>query len=129
VHSRVVNRKRAEFLTRQDWPVSSPDLNPLDYCTLAYILGKIDNTKHTTLSQFKTRLIKIWEGLPQKLVRIACMSFNKRCQVGVKGRGERFVLNKYYKKKLLINIKWFSDDFRKRTVNTARDGSLCDYPS
>jgi hypothetical protein len=46
-----------DFLTHHDWPASSADLNPLDYW--GYILGKIDNTKHTTLSQFKTHLMNI----------------------------------------------------------------------
>jgi hypothetical protein len=41
---------------------------PLDHITLGYMLGKIDNSKHMTLSQFKTLLIKIWDEIPQQVV-------------------------------------------------------------
>jgi hypothetical protein len=36
---------------------------------------EIDNTKHMTMSQFQTRLIKIWNEMPQQLVCAACISF------------------------------------------------------
>jgi hypothetical protein len=36
---------------------------------IGYMLGKIDNTKHVTLSQFKTLSIKICDEIPQQLVR------------------------------------------------------------
>jgi hypothetical protein len=53
------------------------------------MLSKIDNTKHMTLPHLKTRLIKIWDEIPQQLVHAACISFEKRCQAVVKEEGEQ----------------------------------------
>jgi hypothetical protein len=38
-------------------------------------------------------LIKIWDKMPQQLVRATCMSFEKRCRAVMNIRGERIELN------------------------------------
>jgi transposase len=83
-----------DFWTPDDWPASSPDLNPLDFCIWGYMLSKINNTKNVSLDQFKVMLVKIWDDIPQDVVRAACLSFDKRLRAVIKEKGERFELKK-----------------------------------
>lgn len=45
-----------DFIPKEDWPPSSPDLNPLDFCIWSYMQGKLDIKNITTLDGFKKRL-------------------------------------------------------------------------
>jgi hypothetical protein len=78
-----------DFLTSSDWLAWSPDLNPLNYFIWSYMLCKTG----MTLSQFRNRLIKIWDEMARQLVHTTCMSCVKRCRAVVKERGERVELN------------------------------------
>lgn len=81
-----------DFISAKEWPASSPDLNPLDFSIWGYMLSNIGNTQGMTLETFKSRLVKIWESIPEDLVRAACNSFFCRMQRVVKEKGERFEL-------------------------------------
>ena len=81
-----------DFLTPSDWPASSPDLNPLDFCIWGYMPSKIRIQKNMTLVQFKAHLVKIWDDMPQEVVRAACASFDKRLKAVIKDKGERIEL-------------------------------------
>lgn len=83
----------AHFISSQEWPASSPDLNPLDYFAWGYMLSKIGSTKGHTLESFKQLLIDIWDNIPQEMLRASCAAFKKRLQLVIKGKGERFELN------------------------------------
>lgn len=79
-----------DFLSPEDWPSSSPDLNPLDFFAWGYMLSKIGSTRGMTLATFKDALIKIWDEMPMEMVRASCDNFFKRLKMVVKAKGERF---------------------------------------
>jgi hypothetical protein len=41
------------FILKDVWPRSSPDLNPLDFYIWGYMLGQLRNYKYATLHEFK----------------------------------------------------------------------------
>lgn len=81
------------FISSSEWPASSPDLNPLDFSIWGYMLGKLDDVKHLSLDTFKKRLVKIWDEMPNEVMRAACNDFEKRLRAVIKHKGERFELN------------------------------------
>lgn len=82
-----------DFITSEEWPASSPDLNPLDFFVWGYMLQQIGPTKGLTLDRFKKRLVDIWDQIPQEIVRASCDGFTKRLRKVIKEKGERFELN------------------------------------
>jgi hypothetical protein len=68
------------FLTKLDWPPSSPDLNPLDYCLWSVLEEKACRDPHPNLEALKRSLTKVWEEIPQKTVRAAVNAFRGRVE-------------------------------------------------
>ena len=77
------------FISTDEWPASSPDLNPLDYSIWGYMMARLSNLKCTNLAHFKVILNKIWDEIPDNIVRAACSCFNLRLKAVVKAKGER----------------------------------------
>ena len=82
----------ADFLRKDEWPPSSPDLNPMDFFAWGYITAKLNDYKIRNLGQLRKTLQKIWEEMPMNHVRAACNSFEKRLGLVKKGKGG--VINK-----------------------------------
>lgn len=76
-----------DFLAKDEWPPSSPDLNPLDYFVWSYMLSKINEHKVSTLVQFKAVILRIWDEMPMEVVRAACDGFEKRLKLVKKVKG------------------------------------------
>lgn len=82
-----------DFISADEWPASSPDLNPLDYSVWGYMLGRLGNTKGMKLDDFKRRLVRVWDEIPDEIVRASCNGFFKRLRLVIKEKEERFELN------------------------------------
>lgn len=82
-----------DFIPANEWPSSSPDLNPLDFCIWGYMLSKIGSTAGMTLESFKAHLIKIWDEIPLEVVRASCDNFFVRMKKVIAARGERFEIH------------------------------------
>lgn len=89
---RFLEENTPDFLTVEDWPAASPDLNPLDYTIWSYMLSKLNNTANMNLETFKKHLIKIWNNIPDDVVRASCESWEHRLRRVVKAKGERIEL-------------------------------------
>lgn len=76
-----------DFLAKDKWPPSSPDLNPLDFFVWSYMLAKLAKYKCSNLKQFKKVIVKVWDEMPMDTVRAACNDFERRLTlvVGLKG--------------------------------------------
>jgi transposase len=77
----------ADFLNKNEWPPSSPDLNPLDFFAWSYMLSQLNSYKFTNIDDFKRVIQKIWEKMPMDAVRAACNAFEKRLRLVKKFRG------------------------------------------
>lgn len=68
------------FVTKLEWPPSSPDLNPLDYCLWSVLEEKACRAPHPNLEALKRSLTKAWEEIPQETVRAAVNAFRGRLE-------------------------------------------------
>jgi hypothetical protein len=78
-----------DFMTKDEWPPNSPDLNPLDYHVWGAMLQKYQeyNPKPTTADELKAALQTIWDELPQQSVENSILALRKRLQVCIEAKG------------------------------------------
>ena len=69
------------FISKDEWPPLSPDLNPLDFGIWGYLESKVSRTHHTSLEALKSKLWKEWSKIPQDVNRDSCKSFSKCFQL------------------------------------------------
>jgi hypothetical protein len=50
-----------DFIPKDEWPSSSPDLNILDFSIWGYMLGQLRNYKYATLLEFKKFIQRIYQ--------------------------------------------------------------------
>ena len=70
-----------DFIPKDEWPPSSPDLNPLDFFVWGYMLQNLKTKKIHSLDSFKKAIMKIWDEIPMSHIRAACDSFFKRLEL------------------------------------------------
>ena len=52
-----------QFLIREEWPPSFPDLNVLNFCAWSVSEKEVCVTSTTSVDDLKKRLVKAWEKL------------------------------------------------------------------
>ncbi|CAK1588447.1 unnamed protein product [Parnassius mnemosyne] len=67
-----------DFIRHEDWPSSSPDLNPLDYKIWQHLEEKACSKPHPNLESLKTSLIKAAADIDMDLVRAAIDDWPRR---------------------------------------------------
>lgn len=77
-----------DFISSDEWPAASPDLNPLDFCVWGYMMGKLTNLNRLHLESFKCLLTKIWDEIPPEVCHAACGEFTERLKEVIKQKGE-----------------------------------------
>ncbi|KAI6651101.1 Transposase [Oopsacas minuta] len=60
---------------KDEWPPSSPDLNPLDYSVWANLESKACEKSHKSLESLKVSLLSEWQKIPQEELRKAVHQF------------------------------------------------------
>lgn len=78
------------FISAAEWPPSSPDLNPLDYCIWGILEPIINAKQHHSLESMKRMLVQQWDKLTIKTVRDAIGVWRSRLQRVVDAGGGRF---------------------------------------
>ena len=81
-----------DFITKDEWPPNSPDLNPLDYHVWGAMLEKyrIHKPKPQNKAELQTVLEVIWADLPQAPIDKAILAFRKRLRACVNADGGHF---------------------------------------
>jgi hypothetical protein len=81
-----------EFISKDEWPPNSPDLNPLDYHIWGAMLEKYQayTPKPTNKTELKAVLEVIWDNLPQESIDKAVLAFRKRLKACIKVDGGHF---------------------------------------
>ena len=94
------NQNRCEeifssFWSKELWPLSSPNLKPMDYS--AWSIFEVDacGSSHKSVDALKRSLVITWLKIPQKTLRDEANSFRKRLKL----------VNKPEKDKLNENLK------------------------
>ena len=78
------------FWTKDLWPPSLPDLNPMDFCVWGILEKKACSSPHNNLEDLRAFLKRAWEKIPQDALRAACQNFRQRLQRVIDTDGGHF---------------------------------------
>ena len=81
-----------DFISKDEWPPNSPDLNPLDYSVWGLMLAVYEKhrLKPTTKAERKVVLQTIWDRLSQETISNAILACRKQLRVCLKAKGGHF---------------------------------------
>ncbi|KAF2360701.1 hypothetical protein FHG87_008544 [Trinorchestia longiramus] len=82
-----IQRNIPFFMSKDVWPVRSPDLNPLNFSIWFILETRVLATPNTFLHSLKAKLQKKWEVIPQAQIRAACDAFINRLEAVVRNKG------------------------------------------
>lgn len=79
-----------DFITSDEWPPYSPDLNPLDFSIWSMLESKACAKPHNSIEGLKRSLKKAWNKISIKTVAKVVDNFPKRLQLCITSRGGHF---------------------------------------
>ena len=78
------------FITKDQWPPSSPDLNPMDYTMWSVLEKEACSKPHKNVDHLKRALMREWQKIPDTVVRAAIGDFERRLVATVSAGGGHF---------------------------------------
>ena len=75
------------FISKEDWPRRSLDLNPLDFSVWSILESKACRTSHDSLENLKAKLQREWVVIPQEVLCASCNAFQGRLKQIFKNKG------------------------------------------
>ena len=82
-----------DFITSQEWPPYSPDLNPMDYSVWSILEARACTQRHKSLDALKQSLLREWDRLSPEELRPIAENFNKRLGLCISAKGGHFENN------------------------------------
>ncbi|KAI6651434.1 hypothetical protein LOD99_5241 [Oopsacas minuta] len=79
--------RKIEFISEDEWPPSSPDLNPLDFSVWANLEASACAKPHKSLDSLKLSLQREWQKIPQYELRNVVGNFRTRLQAVISQKG------------------------------------------
>lgn len=79
-----------DFISPDDWPAGSPDLNPLDYKLWSVLEGMACSTRHRNIESLKRALVRAVDNFPMHVVRAAIDDWPERLRSCWKANGGHF---------------------------------------
>ena len=76
-----------DFISKEEWPPSSSDLNPLDFSIWSILETNACSTSHKSIESLKSSLCREWARIPQETMRIAVESVPKRLRAVIENKG------------------------------------------
>ena len=61
----------SDFISAEEWPLLSPDLNPLDYCIWGIMESKVNAKPVSSLDELRRRIAEEWDILDMDIVSAA----------------------------------------------------------
>ena len=68
----------SDFITREEWPPNSPDLNPFDYVVWSILEEKACSKSHKDVESLKRALTKAWDEITVEMLEKIVDNFPKR---------------------------------------------------
>ena len=67
-----------DFISPEEWPASSPDLNRMDFCIWSILESRVCAKPHQSVKSLKSSLRREWELIGEDVLRAATDNFYKR---------------------------------------------------
>lgn len=81
-----------DFINSEEWPLHSPDLNPMDYSVWSVLEEKACVTSHMSINSLKNALTKSWNDIEDVYLRTVINDFPLRLRACVEVNGGAFNL-------------------------------------
>ena len=78
------------WTSKEEWPPSSPDLNPLDYSLWSVLESEAYSKPSPSIKALKLKLMKTWKKIPMEIVRASNNDFSRRLRAVVKAKVKHF---------------------------------------
>ena len=78
------------WISKEEWPPSTPDLNPLDHSLWSILESEACSKPSPSIEALKLKLMKIWEKIPMKIVHASINDFSRRLCTVVKAKEKYF---------------------------------------
>lgn len=75
------------FISSQQWPPYSPDLNPMDFSVWSILEAAVSTKRYESVDTLKAALRREWKRIPQTHLRAACDAFVGRLEAVIRAKG------------------------------------------
>ncbi|QQP41388.1 Uncharacterized protein FKW44_015737, partial [Caligus rogercresseyi] len=72
--------QHGSFWTKDIWPSSSPDLNPLDFAVWGELEKKINRTPHPNVDALEATIRTEWDNTSEEFLINSCKAFRRRVE-------------------------------------------------
>jgi hypothetical protein len=85
-----LRRNFHKFISKDQWPSRSPDLNPMDYSVWSILEQRACREPHQTVESLKAALQREWDNLDLSMINRIVDNFPKRVNARIKAKGKHF---------------------------------------
>ena len=78
------------WISKAEWPPSSPHLNSLDYSLWLILESEACSKSSPSIKALKLKLIKTWDKITMEIVRASINDFSRKLCAVVKAKGKHF---------------------------------------
>ena len=75
---------------KDEWPASSPDLNPLDYAIWSILEAQVNAEAHNSVESLKQAITEAFENLDQGMINRAIDDWPRRLDAVIASNGGHF---------------------------------------
>ena len=76
-----------DFIKKDEWPASSPNLSPLDYSIWSLLEADVNAEEHNSVESLKNAISEAFERLSMEVINQAVDNWMKRLDAVIKARG------------------------------------------
>jgi hypothetical protein len=76
-----------DLVSKDCWPPSSPDLNPLDYFVWGYLGTRTNRCAHATKASLITSIKEYFASMDKAMVAKTCVAFRGRVEAVIEAEG------------------------------------------
>ena len=78
------------FIKKNEWPASSPDLNPLDYSIWSVLESRANAEAHNSVESLKRAITEAFKSLDQEMINRAIDNWPRRLNAVIAANGGHF---------------------------------------
>ena len=79
-----------DFIGKNDWPPSSPDINPCDFYLWGRMEAIVNSRSYDSIESLKRAIRRTWDQLDQEEVANVCRKFPEKLKKCIQTKGKRF---------------------------------------
>jgi len=86
----LLRRETPDFISPEQWPPNSPDMNPVDYKIFAVMQERVYEKRAIDVDELCQRLLGVWQSIGQNVIDEAIDQWRARLTACVRAKGGYF---------------------------------------